>query len=126
MPKPDCRSIADAMVERAASYVLMAPPEERDGVTASITEGFRDACNEYGIPIEPGDLAYYVKIVTAKVTEMSGAVRSASIPVTSSKVSSPPTCRCCRRLNSNLSSTYKRRARWASKCRRRCRRSPMS
>ncbi len=73
MPKPDCRSIADAMAETAASYVLMAPPEERDGVTASVTEAFRDACIEYGISVEPGDLGYYVKIVTAKVAEMSGS-----------------------------------------------------
>ena len=37
---------------------------------ASLVEGFRDACLEYGIPIEPGDLAYYIKVVTAKVREM--------------------------------------------------------
>jgi hypothetical protein len=38
-----------------------------------VAEGFRDACIEYGIPIEPGDLAYYVKVVAAKVAEMLNA-----------------------------------------------------
>jgi hypothetical protein len=47
----------------------MAPPEHRDEATASVVEGFRDACIEYGIPIEPGDLAYYVTVVAAKVAE---------------------------------------------------------
>ena len=41
-------------------------------------EGFRDACIEHGIPIEPGDLAYYVRIVAAKVAEMSKAANSQS------------------------------------------------
>jgi hypothetical protein len=36
----------------AASYVLVVAE-----ATASAAEGFRDACIEYGIPIEPGDLA---------------------------------------------------------------------
>ena len=78
MPKPDCRSIADAMADNAASYVLLAPPEQRDDATASCTEGFRDACIEYGISIQPGDLAYYVKIVTAKVAEMSSGASNQS------------------------------------------------
>jgi hypothetical protein len=51
------------MAGNAASYVLMAPPEYRGDATASVAEGFRDACIEYGIPIEPGDLTYYVKVV---------------------------------------------------------------
>ena len=71
MPKPTCRSIADGMAANAASYVLPTPPEQRDDVVASLVEGFRDACIEYGIPIEPGDLAYYIKVVTAKVREMA-------------------------------------------------------
>jgi len=78
MLKPDCRSIADAMAVKAASYVLLTPPEQRDDATASCTEGFRDACIEHGIPIEPGDLAYYVRIVAAKVAEMSKAANSQS------------------------------------------------
>jgi hypothetical protein len=32
---------------------------------------FREACLEHGIPIEDGDMAYYVKVVTAKVAEMT-------------------------------------------------------
>jgi hypothetical protein len=78
MPKPDCRSIADAMAGNAASYVLMAPPEYRGDAAASVAEGFRDACIEYGIPIEPGDLAYYVKVVAAKVAEMLNAAGAQS------------------------------------------------
>jgi hypothetical protein len=77
-PKPDCRSIADAMAGNAASYVLMVPPEHRDDPTASAAEGFRDACIAYGIPIKPGDLAYYVKIVAAKVAEMLNAAGAQS------------------------------------------------
>ena len=58
------------MADDAAGYVHLAPPEKRDEVIASLVEGFRDGCIEYGIPIEPGDLAYYIKVVTAKVREM--------------------------------------------------------
>ena len=72
--KPSCRSIADAMADDAAGYAHLAPPEKRDEVIASLVEGFRDGCIEYGIPIEPGDLAYYIKVVTAKVREIA-AVR---------------------------------------------------
>jgi hypothetical protein len=71
---PNARSIADAMAENAASYVLIAPSEHRDAATASVAEGFRDACTEHGIPIQAGDMAYYVnyvKVVTAKVAEMT-------------------------------------------------------
>jgi hypothetical protein len=39
-PKPDCRSIADAMAGNAASYVLMVPPEHRDDPTASAPKAF--------------------------------------------------------------------------------------
>ena len=66
------------MAGNAASYVLMAPPEHRDDATASVAEGFRDACIEYAIPIEPGDLAYYVKVVAAKVAEMLNAAGAQS------------------------------------------------
>jgi hypothetical protein len=68
---PNARSIADAMAENAAGYVLIAPSEQREAATASVAEGFRDACLEHGIPIEDGDMAYYVKVVTAKVAEMT-------------------------------------------------------
>jgi hypothetical protein len=69
--KPSVRSIADAMASDAAGYAFLSPPEQRDDVIASLVEGFRDGCIEYGIPIEPGDLAYYIKVVTAKVREMA-------------------------------------------------------
>jgi hypothetical protein len=59
------------MAANAASYVLIAPAEHRDAATASVAEGFRDACVDHGIPIEGGDMAYYVKVVTAKVAEMT-------------------------------------------------------
>ena len=62
------------MAGDAAGYVLLAPPDvQRDGVIASLVEGFRDGCIEYGIRIEPGDLAYYIKVVAAKVREMAAA-----------------------------------------------------
>jgi hypothetical protein len=65
------RLVADALAANAAGYVLIAPFEYRDAATASVTEGFRDACIDHGVPIDAGDLAYYVKIVTAKVAEMA-------------------------------------------------------
>ena len=68
---PSARSIADAMAANAAGYVLIVPSEYRDAATASVAEGFRDACMEHGVPIEAGDMAYYVKVVTAKVAEMT-------------------------------------------------------
>jgi hypothetical protein len=54
---PNARSIADAMAENAAGYVLIAPYEHR-AATASVAEGFRDACTDHGIPIDAGDMAY--------------------------------------------------------------------
>jgi hypothetical protein len=68
---PSARSIADAMAVNAAGYVLIAPSDHRDAATANVAEGFRDACIDHGIPIEPGDMAYYVKVVTAQVAEMT-------------------------------------------------------
>jgi hypothetical protein len=68
---PSARAVADALAANAACYVLIAPSESRDAATASVAEGYRDACVNHGIPIDTGDLAYYVKIVTAKVAEMT-------------------------------------------------------
>ena len=68
---PSARSIADAMAANAAGYVVIVPSEFRDAATASVAEGFRDACVEHGISIEAGDMAYYVGVVTAKVAEMT-------------------------------------------------------
>jgi hypothetical protein len=68
---PNARSIADAMAANAASYVLVVPPDSHDAAVASVAAGFRDACIEHGVPIEAGDMAYYVKVVTAKVAEMT-------------------------------------------------------
>jgi hypothetical protein len=59
------------MAANAASYVLIAPPDRRDAAIASVAAGFRDACIEHGIPVEAEDMAYYVKVVTAKVAEMT-------------------------------------------------------
>jgi hypothetical protein len=59
MPKPDCRLIADVMAGDGASYVLLASREQWGDVIASCVAAFRDACIEYGIIVEPGDLAYY-------------------------------------------------------------------
>ena len=47
-------------------------------------------------------------------------VRSASMPVASSRARSPPTCRCCSRPSSSWSSTSRPPRRSASTCRRRC------
>ena len=68
---PNARSVADALAANAAGYVLLASSEDRDHATASVAEGFRDACIDHGIPINGGDLAYYVKIGTVKVAEMA-------------------------------------------------------
>jgi hypothetical protein len=66
----NARSIADAMAGNAAGYVLILPWQYCDAATTSVAEGFRDACIDHGIPIDAGDMAYYVKVVTAKVAEM--------------------------------------------------------
>jgi hypothetical protein len=68
---PNARSIANAMAANAASYVLITPPDRHDDAIASVAAGFRDACIEHGVPIEAGDMAYDVKVVTAKVAEMT-------------------------------------------------------
>jgi len=53
------------------------PPAKVGGIPfivraeASVAAGFRDACVEHGIPIDAGDMAYYVNVVTAKVAEMT-------------------------------------------------------
>jgi hypothetical protein len=75
---PDARSIADAISENAAGYVLISPWQYRDAATSSVAESFRDACIDHGIPIDAGDMAYYVKVVTAKVAEMAGIRASLS------------------------------------------------
>ena len=75
-PKTDCRSIANATADNAVSFVLLADPEQRDDAIASCAEGFRDACIQYGVSVEPGDLAYYVRIVSAKVAEIGASVQS--------------------------------------------------
>ena len=38
---------------------------------ANLVEGFKDGCLEYDIPIAPGDLAYYIKVITSKGREMA-------------------------------------------------------
>ena len=68
---PNARSIADAMAANAAGYVLIAPPDRRDAAIASVAAGFRDACIEYSVPLEADDVAYYMKVVTAKVAQMT-------------------------------------------------------
>jgi hypothetical protein len=68
---PNARSVADALAANAAGYLLLTSFEYRNAATASVAEGFWAACIDHGIPIDAGDLAYYVKIVTAKVAEMS-------------------------------------------------------
>jgi hypothetical protein len=60
---PNARSVADALAASAAGYVLIAPSQYRDAATASVALGFQDACLAHGIPIDAGDLAYYVKII---------------------------------------------------------------
>ena len=69
MPKLDCRQLRMQWQKRPPA-TLVAPAEYKDDdATASAAEGLRDACIEYGIPIEPGDVAYYVNTVTAKCAQ---------------------------------------------------------
>jgi hypothetical protein len=76
---PNARSIADAMAINAASYVLIAPPGRRDAAITSVAEGFRNACIDHGIPVEAEDTAYYVKLVTDRVAEMTPRLVDASL-----------------------------------------------
>jgi hypothetical protein len=38
-------------------------------LTASVAEGFRDACMDHGIPVDAADMAYYVEVLTAAGAE---------------------------------------------------------
>jgi hypothetical protein len=67
----NARSIADAMAANAADDVLIAPLDGRDAAVTIVAEGSRNACIEHGIPVEAQDTAYYVKLVTARVAEMT-------------------------------------------------------
>jgi hypothetical protein len=62
--------MADAMAGVAANDVATAPPKARDAAVAGAAAAFRDACDEHGVPIEIGDIVYYLKVVAAKAAEM--------------------------------------------------------
>lgn len=61
------RRIANAMAADAASYIVKAPPDQREAALLGAIWGFRDACNERGVPVDHGDLTYYGGIITATV-----------------------------------------------------------
>jgi hypothetical protein len=71
---PNAQSIADDLAEAGAGFVLIAPTDTRDEVIDSLAEGFRDACIEQGIQVNDDDVAYYVKVVMAKVRELTPRV----------------------------------------------------
>jgi hypothetical protein len=75
----NARSIADAMAANAADDVLIAPLDRRDAAVTIVAEGSRNACIEHGIPVEAQDTAYYVKLVTARVAEMTPRLVDASL-----------------------------------------------
>jgi len=66
----DPRRIADEMAQSAASYVMIAPDQDRDGVLQECVVAFQEALADVGISASADDVLYYVKLVTAAVDDM--------------------------------------------------------
>ena len=66
----DPRRIADEMAQSAASYVMIAPDQDRDGVLQECMVAFQEALADVGISASADDVLYYVKLVTAAVDDM--------------------------------------------------------
>ena len=77
MPSPkltllqDPKHVAEAMAETAASYVMIAPEEERDSVLHECVVGFQEALADLGIAASAEDVAYYMRLMTAAVQDMT-------------------------------------------------------
>jgi len=66
----DPRRIAEEMAESAASYVMIAPDQERNGVLQGCVVAFQEALADIGISASANDVAHYIKLVTAAVDDM--------------------------------------------------------
>jgi len=66
----DPRRIADEMAQSAASYVMIAPDQDRDGVLQECMVAFQEALADVGISASADDVLYYAKLVTAAVDDM--------------------------------------------------------
>ena len=77
MPSPrltllqDPKRVAEAMAETAASYVMIAPEEERDSVLHECVVGFEEALADLGIAASAEDVVYYIDLMTAAVQDMT-------------------------------------------------------
>jgi hypothetical protein len=59
------------MAETAASYVMIAPEEERDSVLHECVVGFEEALADLGIAASAEDVVYYIDLMTAAVQDMT-------------------------------------------------------
>jgi hypothetical protein len=73
----NCRTVADALAVSAAGYVVLSPPGHKELALQSTLQGFRDACGDRGVVISPGDLAYYLAVVEAKVAQITARLGEA-------------------------------------------------
>jgi len=55
----------------AASYVMIAPEEERDSVLHECVVGFQKALADLGIAASAEDVAYYMRLMTAALQDMT-------------------------------------------------------
>ena len=59
------------MAETAASYVMIAAKEERDGVLHECVVAFQEALADVGIAASADDVVYYIELITAAVQDMT-------------------------------------------------------
>jgi len=71
MPDLDPKRVAEAMAETAASYVMIAPKEERDDVLHDCVVAFQEALADSGIAASAEDVVYYIDLMTAAVQGMA-------------------------------------------------------
>ena len=67
----DPKRVAEAMAETAASYVMIAAKEERDGVLHECVVAFQEALADVGIAASADDVVYYIELITAAVQDMT-------------------------------------------------------
>jgi len=66
----DPKRIAAEMAQSAASYIMIAPDQERDGVLEGCVVAFQEALADVGISASASDVSYYLGAVTAAVEDM--------------------------------------------------------
>jgi hypothetical protein len=65
------RAIADAMTNIVAGFIVTFAPKKREGAMLGSVRVFQNACTIQGLSIDAGDLAYFDKVIAAKVAELA-------------------------------------------------------